>query len=71
MWLRAVKQIELRVMHAGLDCRILGSTYTNRDMISIGPIIRYPHSPDEKVNIEAVRKYRDFLLNVLENVSVK
>ncbi|GAB1453601.1 aminoacyl-histidine dipeptidase [Draconibacterium sp.] len=65
------KKPELLAMHAGLECGILGSTYTNWDMISIGPTIKYPHSPDEKVNIATVQKYWDFLLNVLENVPVK
>jgi dipeptidase D len=62
---------ELLAMHAGLECGILGATYTNWDMISIGPTIKYPHSPDEKVNIKTVQKYWDFLLNVLENIPVK
>jgi len=65
------KKPELLAMHAGLECGILGSTYTNWDMISIGPTIKYPHSPDEKVNIATVQKYWDFLLNVLENIPVK
>ena len=58
-------------MHAGLECGILGSTYTKWDMISIGPTIKFPHSPDEKVNIETVQKYWDFLLNTLENIPAK
>lgn len=62
---------ELLAMHAGLECGILGATYTNWDMISIGPTIKFPHSPDEKVNIATVQKYWDFLLNVLENIPVK
>jgi dipeptidase D len=65
------KKPELLAMHAGLECGILGATYTNWDMISIGPTIKYPHSPDEKVNIATVQKYWDFLLNVLENVPAK
>jgi dipeptidase D len=65
------KKPELLAMHAGLECGILGATYTNWDMISIGPTIKYPHSPDEKVNIATVQKYWDFLLNVLENVPEK
>jgi dipeptidase D len=65
------KAPELLAMHAGLECGILGSTYTNWDMISIGPTIKFPHSPDEKVNISTVQKYWDFLLNVLENIPVK
>lgn len=62
---------KLLAMHAGLECGILGATYTNWDMISIGPTIKFPHSPDEKVNIATVQKYWDFLLNVLENIPVK
>ena len=65
------KEPELLAMHAGLECGILGSTYTKWDMISIGPTIKFPHSPDEKVNIETVQKYWDFLLNVLENIPAK
>jgi len=65
------KQPELLAMHAGLECGILGASYTNWDMISIGPTIKYPHSPDEKVNIETVKKYWDFLLNTLANVPEK
>ncbi len=65
------KKPELLAMHAGLECGILGATYTNWDMISIGPTIKFPHSPDEKVNIETVQKYWDFLINVLENTPRK
>ena len=65
------KNPELLAMHAGLECGILGATYTNWDMISIGPTIKYPHSPDEKVNIETVQKYWEFLVNVLENIPEK
>ncbi|WP_346863849.1 aminoacyl-histidine dipeptidase [uncultured Draconibacterium sp.] len=62
---------ELLAMHAGLECGILGSTYTNWDMISIGPTIKFPHSPDEKVNIKTVQKYWEFLVATLENIPVK
>ncbi len=65
------KEPKLLAMHAGLECGILGATYTNWDMISIGPTIKFPHSPDEKVNVETVKKYWDFLLNTLENIPKK
>lgn len=65
------KQPQLLAMHAGLECGILGATYTNWDMISVGPTIKYPHSPDEKVNIETVQKYWDFLVDTLENIPEK
>ena len=62
---------EAVAMHAGLECGILGATYPNWDMISMGPTIRYPHSPDEKVQISTVAKAWDFLLNVLKNIPEK
>lgn len=54
-----------------IECCILGATYTNWDMISFGPTIKYPHSPDEKVNIATVQKFWDFTLEVLKNIPKK
>jgi len=62
---------EIRAIHAGLECGILGGTYPNWDMISFGPTIRYPHSPDEKVNIATVQKFWDFLVETLKNIPTK
>jgi dipeptidase D len=45
---------EVKVIHAGLECGILGAKYPNWDMVSFGPTIRSPHSPDERVNIPTV-----------------
>jgi dipeptidase D len=41
------------------------------DMVSIGPTIRYPHSPDEMVNITTVGQYWQLLLAVLERIPAK
>lgn len=65
------KTPEVKAIHAGLECGILGGKYPNWDMISLGPTIRHPHSPDEKVNIASVQKYWDFLLETLKNIPVK
>ncbi len=65
------KTPEIKAVHAGLECGILGGTYPNWDMISFGPTIRFPHSPDEKVNIESVSKFWDFLTEVLQNIPTK
>ncbi|HAG15985.1 MAG TPA: cytosol nonspecific dipeptidase [Bacteroidales bacterium] len=62
---------EIRAIHAGLECGLLGGVYPNWDMISFGPTIRFPHSPDEKVNIESVQKFWDFTLETLKNVPKK
>jgi len=57
---------EIKAIHAGLECGLFSSVYPDWDMISFGPTIRYPHSPDEKVNIETVEKFYDFLLETLK-----
>lgn len=62
---------EIKAIHAGLECGILGGTYSHWDMISFGPTIRFPHSPDEKVNIESVSKFWDFLVETLKNIPAK
>lgn len=59
---------EVKGVHAGLECGLLGAVYPNLDMISFGPTIRFAHSPDEKVNIESVEKYWDFLVETLKNI---
>jgi dipeptidase D len=62
---------EIKAIHAGLECGILGGNYPHWDMISFGPTIRFPHSPDEKVNIAAVQKFWDFLVAILESIPEK
>ena len=61
----------IMAIHAGLECGIIGGTYPGMDMISFGPTICYPHSPDEKVNIASVAKFWDFLCNTLANSPLK
>lgn len=51
--------------HAGLECGILGTNYPDMEMISFGPTIRGPHSPDEKVQISSVQKFWGYLQEVL------
>ncbi len=65
------KEPEVKAIHAGLECGILGGTYSNWDMISCGPTIRSPHSPDERVNIETVEKWWNYVVEVLKNAPVK
>lgn len=65
------KTPEIKAIHAGLECGILGGVYPNFDMISFGPTIRYPHSPDEKVKIDTVDMFWKFLVEVLKNAPQK
>ena len=62
---------EVKAIHAGLECGILGANYPHWDMISFGPTMRFPHSPDEKVNIATVAKFWDFLVETLKNAPLK
>ncbi len=62
------KEPIVNAVHAGLECGILGSRYPGMDMISFGPTIKHPHSPDEKCHIPSVEKYWKFLLAVLESI---
>jgi dipeptidase D len=62
---------EVKAIHAGLECGLLGGTYPHLDMISFGPTIRSPHSPDERVNIESVGKFYRWLLEALKKVPKK
>ena len=61
----------VKVIHAGLECGILGATEPHLDMISFGPTVCHPHSPDEKVNIPSVLKFWYFLIGTLENIPTK
>jgi len=65
------KKPAIMAIHAGLECGILGSKYPNWDMISFGPTISSPHSPDERVNIASVGKFWEYLKATLKNVPVK
>ena len=61
---------EVKVIHAGLECGIIGSIYENMDMISFGPTIVHPHSPGEKVNIPSVQKFWELLTMVLKKMAL-
>ncbi|NSW45485.1 MAG: aminoacyl-histidine dipeptidase [Bacteroidales bacterium] len=62
---------EIKAIHAGLECGLLAGVYPHLDMISFGPTIRYPHSPDEEVHIPTVQKFWDFLVELLKNAPTK
>ncbi len=62
---------KIKAVHAGLECGLLGGVYPHLDMISFGPTIKYPHSPDEKVNIESVNKFWEFLVETLKHIPKK
>jgi dipeptidase D len=65
------EQPKVQACHAGLECGILNERYPGLDMISFGPTIKNPHSPDEKVHIGSVEKFWNFLLEVLVRIPEK
>jgi len=62
------KKPHITACHAGLECGIIRNNYPDVDMISFGPNIRGPHSPDEKVQISSVNRFWVFLKNTLANI---
>ena len=52
---------EVKAIHAGLECGIIGEKFPGMDMISFGPEIRSPHAPGEKVQISSVAKSWELL----------
>ena len=58
-------------IHAGLECGVIGEKVDGMDMISFGPTIKGPHSPDERVEIESVDKFWTLLLKILKALTVK
>ena len=65
------KPMNVMATHGGLECALLGAKYPNWEMVSIGPTVLYPHSPDERVNIAAVERSWNLLKAVLENIPEK
>ena len=61
------KQPVVEIIHAGVECAILGAKYPGMDMISLGPTIQNPHSPEERINIPTIGKVWDYLVEVLKS----
>ena len=59
---------KLAAGHGGLECGIIGKNYPDMELISFGPNITGPHSPDEQVQISSVLKFWSFLLEVLKQI---
>jgi dipeptidase D len=62
------KDCEVKAVHAGLECGIIGERYPGMDMISFGPTLEAVHSPDEKIHIASVEKFWKFLTEILKRI---
>lgn len=60
---------ELRAVHAGLECGVLGEKFPGMDMISFGPEILGAHSPDERVKVDTVGRFYGLLGEVLKELA--
>ena len=63
--------MKVMATHGGLECAIMGAKYPHWEMVSVGPTIKYPHSPDERVNIASVARTWEYLKEVSKNVPEK
>ncbi|MCY9871256.1 aminoacyl-histidine dipeptidase [Vibrio barjaei] len=61
----------IMVIHAGLECGLFKEPYPNMDMVSFGPTIKFPHSPDEKVKIDTVELFWNQMVALLEAIPAK
>ncbi len=65
------EQPQVKAIHAGLECGLIGDKYPGMDMISYGPTIKGAHSPDERLNIETVTRFWELTLEILRNIPAK
>jgi dipeptidase D len=63
------KEPHVEAVHAGLECGIIGEMVPGMDMISFGPQIEFPHSPNERVKVDSVGRFYQLLTAVLEELS--
>lgn len=62
------KPAKVEVVHAGLECSLIGQVYPKMDLISFGPTLRSPHTPNERCNIPSVGRFWRFLKTLLEEI---
>jgi dipeptidase D len=65
------EDIKKEAIHAGLETGVLGEITGIQEIISIGPQIEHPHSPDERVNIPSTENFWEYLVHLLEKVATE
>jgi dipeptidase D len=56
-------------VHAGLETAVIGTKVHGLDMISFGPQIEAPHSPDERVSIPTVERFWRLMVAFVDELS--
>jgi dipeptidase D len=59
----------VKAIHAGLETGLLGEKVPGLDMVSIGPQIEFPHSPDERVHVASVGRFWELLRATLAELA--
>ena len=59
------------VVHAGLECSVILSKYPGLDIVSFGPTLQHPHTPQERCEISTMPKFWQLLKCALEEVPEK
>jgi dipeptidase D len=62
---------DVQVCHAGLECSLIGKVYPEMDLVSMGPTLKSPHTPDERCYIPSVEKFYGFLCQLLAEIPQK
>ncbi len=63
------EEVNVKAIHAGLECGLIGDKFPGMDMISFGPTILGAHSPDERVQISTVEKFWKYLVAIIEHLA--
>jgi len=59
----------VQVIHAGLECGIIGAKYPGLDIVSFGPTIRGAHAPGESVEVASVGRCWHLLRSILAAIN--
>lgn len=62
------EEARVEVCHAGLECSLIGAVYPEMDLVSFGPTLRSPHTPDERCDIKSVEKFWVFMQALLKSI---
>ena len=62
------REPQVQVVHAGLECGIILGSTPGLDIVSFGPTIMNPHSPDEFVEIDTVERFYHYLTAILSEL---
>jgi dipeptidase D len=62
------REAKIKVVHSGVECGVLKNIFPNMEIVSIGPNIYFPHTPNERVDIGSVKDFWKFLSGILNRV---